>query len=199
MGTTGIIVLIVAIAAVLALAAFAVSQARRNRLRRTFGPEYDRLAAEHGDRRAAEHELAERERDHRALELRPLDQPDQARFAAAWTAAQEDFIEDPRTAVREAEHIIDDLLTRLGYQGPDGSRQLALASVDHASGVAEYHEGHDLLRETRQDTGPVADESASTEALRRAMQHYGVFIEDLLGNSQPRQPATKRLTTETKI
>lgn len=199
MGTTGIIVLIVAIVAVVALGAFAMSQARRSRLRRTFGPEYDRVATEHGDRRAAEHELTERRRDHRALELRPLAQPDRAHFAAAWTAAQEDFIEAPQNAVREAEQIIDDLLTRLGYQGPDGSRQLALASVDHASGVAEYREGHDLLRQSEQGAGPAADASASTEALRQAMQHYGVFIEDLLGTSQPQQPATKRLTKETRI
>jgi FtsZ-interacting cell division protein ZipA len=183
MSSTAMIVLIVVVVAVVvALAAIAVPRSRRMRLRRKFGPEFDRLAAERGDPRAADLELAERQREHQALELRPLAQPDRERYAGAWTDAQESFIDDPQAAVRQAEQIIEDLLAEIGYPAQDRDQQLALASVDHADGLAEYRQGHELLHVNSQQDA--ADDADSTEALRQAMQHYRVFFENILDRSQ---------------
>jgi hypothetical protein len=186
MSSTAMIIVIVVLAVVvIAAVPFAMSRVRRSRLRRRFGPEFDRLAAEHGDPRAADLELAERQRDHDALELRPLAAPDRDRYATAWTEAQETFVEDPQAAVRQAEQIITDLLAEIGYPAQDRDQQLALASVDHAKGLAEYRQGLELLND---GTAQNAGDAASTEALRQAMQHYRVFFEDVL--DRPRQPAT---------
>src|SRR5262245_44533035 len=75
---------------------------RRRHLKEQFGPEYDRLVDSSGDRRAAESELRERERRHDSLDIRPLDPATRDRYVAAWVRAQEQFVDDPRSAVSEA-------------------------------------------------------------------------------------------------
>jgi hypothetical protein len=184
MSSSAIVIVVIAAVIVIAAAALALSRGRRMRLRRRFGPEFDRIAAERGDPKLAEQELAEREREYRALELRPLAEPDLARYTGAWTDAQEAFIDDPQAAVRQAEQIIGDLLAEVGYPAQDRDRQLVLASVDHAEGLSEYRQGLELAHESAGDGG----ETTSTEAMRQAMQHYRVFFEDILDGS--RQNAT---------
>lgn len=183
------IVIVVAVVVVVAAAVLAVTRGRRMRLRRTFGPEFDRIATERGDPKIAEQELAEREREYRALELRPLADPDRARFTGAWSDAQEAFIDDPQAAVLQAEEIISNLLAELGYPARDRDQQLILVSVDHAEGLSEYRQGLDLAHVNPAADGDIGGGAqTSTESMRQAMRHYRVFFEDILGGS--RQNAT---------
>src|SRR5262249_57088080 len=71
MSTAATIILIVAVVVVIALVAWMMqAQLRRKRLRERFGPEYDRALEESGDRRAAERQLADRQKPHAQLHLK---------------------------------------------------------------------------------------------------------------------------------
>jgi hypothetical protein len=77
---TGIIIAEVVVAAIVPVASM---QLRRTRMRRQFGPEYDRLAKEIGPRKAGA-ELTARQRRVQALDIRPLSADQQARYHGDW-------------------------------------------------------------------------------------------------------------------
>lgn len=187
-----IIAVVVIVLVVAAIAALTMRSGRgaSSRLRRKYGPEYDRLAAERGDPRAAEQELAEREKEHRTLTLHPLDAPERQRYSQAWSDVQARFLDDPRGAAGHADQIIADVLGEIGYPAQDRERQLALASVDHPRGLSEYRIGHDLVErnaDSPQTAGP--DTAGTTEAMRQAMLHFQTFFDELL--SDTRQTASR--------
>ncbi|MFF4346414.1 hypothetical protein [Streptomyces sp. NPDC001530] len=192
MSTGVIIALIVIVAAVVVVAAAVTLLARRpqggRRLRRRFGPEYDRTVARHdGDARAAERDLAERVERHGALRERPLEPADRERYAARWTAAQERFVDAPREAVAEADQLLGELAGVRGF--PDGGRyeeQVAALSVHHGQHVHGYRRVH---RAASARTGGTPERQADTEEMREAMIEARALFEDLL--TPPRQ-ATAR-------
>src|SRR5262245_47459427 len=73
---------------------------RQDRLRRQFGPEYERAVEEYGDERHAKRALRARERHVRHLHLHPLDERECARFTTEWTRTQALFIDNPSAAIR---------------------------------------------------------------------------------------------------
>ena len=72
MSTGAIIGIVIAVIVVVAVVVVASAEMRRARLRRQFGPEYDRLVEKLGSRRKADAELAERQRRVQALSIREL-------------------------------------------------------------------------------------------------------------------------------
>ena len=72
MSTGAVIAIVVVIVVVIAALAVGALEMRRRRLRRQFGPEYDRVVSETGNRRKAEAELAGRQRRVAKLDIRPL-------------------------------------------------------------------------------------------------------------------------------
>jgi hypothetical protein len=182
----GVIIAIVVIV-VVAIAALVMTRSgrgRQGRLRRKYGAEYERLAAERGDPRAAEQELAEREKEHRTLTLHPLDAPERQRYSQAWSDVQARFLDDPHAAARQADRIIADVLGEIGYPAQDPDRQLALASVDHPRGLSEYRIGHDLVQRNADSTQAVGPGAAgTTEAMRQAMLHFQTFFDELLSDA----------------
>jgi FtsZ-interacting cell division protein ZipA len=87
MGTLELIIAIVValvLVAILLAAAWAFSRRRRTeRLHRRFGPEYEHTVTALGDRRQAEAELADREKQARSLKTRPLSREEVERFSQA--------------------------------------------------------------------------------------------------------------------
>ena len=149
------------------------------RLRRAYGPEYDRLYATHGDHAAVEQELGRREQARQNLEITQITGADRNRLEGGWATAQAGFVDDPGGSARRAEQLIGEALAVRGYPAADPEEQLALASVDHARAVSQFRDGHELLQ--RSQTGaPGVD---ATEQLRQAMLHFRVFFEDLIGAS----------------
>ena len=68
-----LIAVAVAAIAVVLVATFSMSRRKRtDRLRERFGPEYERTVFETGEQKAAEKELAARERNRAKLDIRPL-------------------------------------------------------------------------------------------------------------------------------
>jgi hypothetical protein len=178
MSTGALIGIIIAVIVVAALAVVASPQLRRARIRRKFGPEYDRLARELGPRKA-EAELTARQRRVEALGIRPLSADQQARYGGEWAAVQERFVDAPAEAVSAAEALIWDVMRDRGYPTDDKKASMEALSVYHARPLDGYRQAQDIW--TR---------SASTEELRKAIIRCRVLFEDLLGTpvgkGQPR-------------
>ena len=103
MSTGAIVAIIVVVIVVAAVLVVVTTGNRRRRLRERFGPEYDRAVTEHGSKRGAEAELAERERHVRELDIRPLSAAKQSQYRSEWTAVQEQFVDAPQAAVTGAQ------------------------------------------------------------------------------------------------
>jgi hypothetical protein len=186
MSTGAVIVLVIVLVLVLAAGAwFATQQMRRNRLRRRFGPEYDHRINESGDRTAAERELTALEKRHAEFKLRTLTDAERARYAEEWTVLQERFVDQPGESVVAAEELVHIVMRDRGYPADDFEQRAADLSVEHASSVGHYRDGHDVR--LRHDEAGV-----STEELRRALTSYRAIFVSLTGIRE--DAATPRAT-----
>jgi hypothetical protein len=174
---------------IIVAALFAVRAARRKKLQKTFGPEYDRVVADTGSRTDAEKELLERQKRHAELELRELSPESKARYSAAWEEAQIQFVDNPEQAVATADDLVTDLIAERGYPTGDYDDQLANLSVDHARTLGHYRDAHEISRRSRNG-------EASTEDLRQALVHYRALFADLLGEN-PVQSSHSSTATQT--
>ena len=182
METEGIITIVVAVVLVLIVAAVALSVYRKkqtDQLRNDFGDEYDRAVELGGDRRSAETELRERRKMHDSLDIRPLTTLEAGGFASRWQDVQARFVDDPDTAVADADDLVADVMRTRGYdldnldQDTDGRDVIDLVSVDHPDVVQQYREGHDLYRRSLTGDG-------GTEDLRQAMMRFRTLFEALV-------------------
>jgi hypothetical protein len=185
MSTGAIIGIVIAVIVVVAVIVVASTEMRRARLRRQFGPEYDRLVEKHGgNKRKADAELAERERRVRALSIRELTPEQQASYSGDWTAIQERFVDAPAESVGAAHTLIWNVMRDRGYPADDRTASMDALAVHHGRSMEGYREVQDLRTE-----------SASTEQLREAMISYRALFEDLTGQRNGRI-AEDRLTEE---
>jgi len=178
-----VIVLVIVVLVVLAAILFGVRAARRRKLQKTFGPEYDRVVADTGSRTDAEKELRERERRHAELELKELSPESKARYSAAWEEVQIQFVDSPEQAVGTADDLVTRLIAERGYPTGDYDDQLANLSVAHARTLGHYRDAHEIS--LRNDRG-----EAGTEDLRQAFVHYRALFADLLGEEPVRTSTT---------
>ncbi|GIF00287.1 hypothetical protein [Paractinoplanes rishiriensis] len=174
MSPTLTIVLIILVLVVVAAIFVGVQAGRRKKLQSTFGPEYDRVVADTGNRTEAEKELRERERRHADLELKELSPESQSKYAAAWEEVQIQFVDNPAEAVSTADDLVTRLIAERGYPTGEYDERLANLSVEHASTLQHYRDAHEISERNR-------DGSASTEDLRQALVHYRALFADLLG------------------
>lgn len=176
MDKTTIIIVAAALVAVAAIAAAVwmyLQKKQTERLHSRFGPEYDRLTAAEGDRGRAEKALHQREKRVEKLHLVPLSSEDRDRFAGAWQLEQAGFVDDPRTAVANADKLVTEVMNARGYPMGDFEQRAADISVDHSSVVTNYRIAHDIaLRDNGDET--------STEEFRTALLHYRMLFDDLL-------------------
>ena len=133
MSTGAIVAIIIVVLIVVAASGRLVGRRRRRWLRDRFGPEYDRAVTEHGSRREAEAELAERERRVRELDIRPLAPAARAQYPSEWTAVQEQFVDAPQAAVTGAQTLVSAVMEDRGYPTPPFDQTVADLSVEHAS------------------------------------------------------------------
>lgn len=176
MSTTAIIVLVVVVVVLLAAAVAARPYLRRRQLRAKFGPEYDHLVRDKGDRQSAEQELEERRRRHDKFELRPISAESREGYLRDWTWAQEQFVDSPRGAVQRADQLIGQIMRERGYPVENTEQRIADLSVEHAAVLDNYRIAHAIS--SRGD-----DDPPSTEDLRNAMRHYRTLVEDLLDHA----------------
>ena len=170
MSTGALIGIIIVVIVVVAAIVVASVELKRARLRRQFGPEYDRLAQQLGSRKKADAELTGRQRRVQALGIHELTPEQQASYSGDWTAVQERFVDTPAEAVAAANTLIWDVMRDRGYPANDRSASMDALSVHHARSLEGYRQTLELRTE-----------SASTEQLREAMIRYRALFEDLTG------------------
>ncbi|WP_067467502.1 hypothetical protein [Actinomadura macra] len=168
-----VVIAVVVIAALVAAALLARTAARTRRLRRRFGPEYDRALETHGGRAAAERELESREERHQGLELHDLDPRQREQYREQWIRVQERFVDAPEAAVEQADGLVTVVMGERGYPTRGFEEKVAHLSVEHGRTLDHYRRGHDISDRAK-------GKQASTEDLRQAMVHYRALFEDLL-------------------
>lgn len=168
-----ILLLIVAIiVAVLVIAWAIVRNRRRAELQQRFGPEYERVTREYGQGRA-ESLLAERERRVEKFATRRLAIDEREHFITQWRAIQSHFVDDPQSAVREADLLVIQLMQARGYPMSEFEQRAADISVDYPRVVDNYRAAHEIA--LRQQGG-----AATTEDLRNAVIYYRSLFDELL-------------------
>ena len=164
-------VLIIVIVVLLAVVGVLVYRQRQSaQLREGFGPEYDRVVDERGDQRAAEAELRERRERRRGYDIKPLGATARDRYAERWRATQAKFVDQPASALTDADGLLAEVMRERGYPVEDFEQQAADVSVDHPEVVEHYRKAHAIHGERQ----------ASTEQLRQAMVHYRALFAELL-------------------
>ena len=172
MNTTSLILVVAAILVVETLDS-RTSSRRRATLRARFGPEYERAVHDAGSARRAEAELEARAQRVTKDHIRPLRREESVQFSNRWRQVQARFVDDPASAVAEADVLVTEVMNARGYPMADFDRRAEDLSVDHANVVHHYREAHAIA--TRH-----ARRRASTEDLRQAVVHYRALFDDLL-------------------
>ena len=170
-------IVIAVVAALIVIGAIAawMQQRRRTQLKERFGSEYDRTVSEEGDRRAAEKDLADRERKRERLDIVPLSPEAQAKYSESWRAVQGQFVDDPADAVNEADSLVTNVMRDRGYPIDDFDQRAEDISVDHPEVVQNYRAAHDVYVKASNGDG-----GASTEDLRQGFVHYRALFTELL-------------------
>ncbi|HEX3569585.1 MAG TPA: hypothetical protein VHU44_02055 [Acidobacteriaceae bacterium] len=174
MDTRTVVVLVIVIAAIAIAAAIVISRRRRSEhLRTHFGPEYDRTVQMQGNPAKAEAVLVEREQRVKKFSLRPLPSVDRERYAGEWATVQRRFVDDPSTAVTQADRLVTTVMAARGYPMTDAEQREADISVTHPNLVQNYRSARELTQ--RHAAG-----ESSTEDLRQAMVHFRSLFDELL-------------------
>ncbi len=171
------------VAAAVAAAIVAGSKSRRRRtarLKEQFGSEYDRTVFEAGDQNAAEKELVARERQHKKLDIVPLSPESHRKYAEAWRGVQTAFVDNPASAVGEADRLVTLVMRERGYPVDDFDRRIADVSVDHPAVAQNYRAAHSIHLSQR-------ERDIDTEEQRQALVHYRALFEKLLETTPDHQ------------
>ena len=183
--TIQFVIAAVVIVALILVAVGLYIQRRRERtlaFRSRFGSEYDRAVIKHGSAREAESKLADRENRVGALKIRELGATERERFVTEWHTVQSRFVDHPRTAVTEADDLINALLEARGYPQASFEQRAADVSVHYPRVMDNYRVAHSIAVRLGQV-------EATTEELRTAMIQYRNIFDDLL--QAPRQLETR--------
>lgn len=174
MDSQTLIVIAAEIAVVLLVLAawFYVGRRKRVKLRRRFGPEYERTVEAVGVERA-DSILRERTERVSRFRLHKLTQEQVGAFLREWRRIQSRFVDDPDGAVAEADQLVTQVMTASGYPLEDFDRRAADLSVDHPVVVQNYRTARTLaLRRQRGEAG--------TEEMRQAVVNYRALVDELL-------------------
>lgn len=175
-----VIILVVVVVAAAAVAAFLAARKRQTeKLREQFGPEYQRAVSESDDPRRAESELKERRKRHRELDLRDLRPDERDEFRHRWSEIQQEFVDDPGHAVRDADRLVVDVMSARGYPVDDFDQRADDLSVKYPVVTQRYREARKISRSNK-------DGTAGTEDLRQAVTSYRSLIDALLENGDDR-------------
>lgn len=176
-----IAIAVVVLAVIAIVAIVARQQRRRTELRESFGPEYERAVAREGDVRKGESELMARRERRAELDIRPLSPQSRTAYARSWEQTQARFVDDPATALTQADALIIAVMGERGYPMDDFDRRTEDISVDHPDVVQHYRAAHDISVRLDEDPNASASSTAvSTEDMRQGLVHYRALFQELL-------------------
>jgi FtsZ-interacting cell division protein ZipA len=180
---TLIIVIVIAVVVVAAIIVVGYRMARQNRterLRQQYGPEYDRAIDQSDSQRQAESELRSRTKRHEQLELRDLDSSEREDFERRWSDVQGKFVDDPSTAVHDADLLVLEVMSARGYPVEDFDQRADDLSVSHPEVTQRYREARLIAQANK-------DGNASTEDLRQAVTSFRSLVLALLADDGQRR------------
>ena len=180
---TLIIVIVIAVVVVAAIIVVGYRMARQNRterLRQQYGPEYDRAIDQSDSQREAESELRSRTKRHEQLELRDLDSSEREDFERRWSDVQGKFVDDPSTAVHDADLLVLEVMSARGYPVEDFDQRADDLSVSHPEVTQRYREARLIAQANK-------DGKASTEDLRQAVTSFRSLVLALLADDGQRR------------
>ena len=103
-----------------------------------------------------------------------------------WRETQARFVDDPGSAVGDADRLVQEVMRERGYPTDDFEQRAADISVDHPYIVDNYRKAHGIsLAHERGE--------ASTEDLRQSLVHYRSLFEELL-ESRDQEPVEAEAT-----
>jgi hypothetical protein len=189
MSTAVIVILIVVVViVVIAVAGFYLRRQRSARLRAEFGSEYERELKNAPNRTAAEKHLQGRQKRHCGLDLRPLERSERADYRKSWDHVQNEFVDSPGDAVRDADRLVIAIMRKRGYPTDDFDQRAADVSVEHPEVVEHYRDAHRVaVAHERGDAG--------TEQLRTAAISYRSLVQALLEDKSESQGTTEEHNT----
>ena len=120
-------------------------------------------------RKRLEHRAERTENYH----IRSLSKEEQQRFTDEWRHTQARFVDDPPLAIREADHLVCEVMRMRGYPMADFDRRAEDLSVDHPDVIRTYRNAHEIAVTEQEGR-------ATTEDLRRAMVYYRELFDELL-------------------
>ena len=167
-----IVIVILAVVLGAAIAYVVINQQRSARLKKRFGPEYDRAVESADSRQDAESHLSDVERRRKRLDIAPLSETSRRQYASQWESVQRQFVEDPYGAVVAADDLIVAVMSERGYPVDRFDDRADLVSADYPEVVTDYREAHTVRRR---------GDDASTEDLRQAFVHYRSLFDEMLG------------------
>jgi hypothetical protein len=171
----GVLIAIIVVAiVVVALAFWLIQQRRRTELKGRFGLEYDRTIKTAASRGEGEKQLVEREKRVEHFQLKALEPQETQRFSDEWKSAQGHFVDEPSGAIKEADGLVQQVMSARGYPITNFEQQAADISVDHPEVVSNYRAAHAIAEKSQSD-------GSSTEDLRKAMVYYRSLFDELLG------------------
>jgi hypothetical protein len=109
----------------------------------------------------------------RRSRLRALPPESRDRYASSWQAVEARFIDDPRSAVQEADKLVVMMLGERGATIHDERK--VPADLKQAREAARSDEGRQ-----------------GTEGMRKAMVHYKSIVQDSLGPEPMKKPEEKK-------
>ena len=168
-----IVIAVVIVIVLVSIVGLALTRRRRVGLRETFGPEYGRTLDRRENRRSAETELRNRQKQRAQFTIHPLSEPARARYAGQWRDLQERFIDQPSSAVIEAEMLVQQVMGAEGYPVEDFATQSDVISVDHPRVVENYRRAHGVFERAQ-------TQRATTEDMRTALLCYRSLFDELL-------------------
>lgn len=174
-----IIAIVVAVLIIIGIVLMIARKRQGERLKKQFGPEYERQVQEAGGSRAkAEAELLRREKRVEKLDIKPLRSEQRDAYAADWQQVQGRFVDDPERSIALADALVAEVMKARGYPVDDFEQRAADISVEHPGLVENYRAAHDIA--VRRSEG-----KADTEDLRAAFIGYRSLFEELLHSDAP--------------
>lgn len=173
-----VIIIVIVIAAIVIW--FAMRKNRSDQLRNKFGPEYDYTIEKEGDARKAELALEERQKRVEKLQIRPLAEDARRRYSDEWLQIQSDFVDDPKSAVDQANRLITEVMIARGFPVADFEQRAADLSVLYPQFVPDYRNAYSIAMRNQTD-------GTSTEDLRQAMVYYHSLFAELLETERTKE------------
>jgi len=149
---------------------------RRRRRQMLLQAEYDRVVAERvGAATSGAPPASQVVLPGSTTGVRALESAQRRRYAAEWSAVQEEFVDSPATAIAAADRLIVDVMRARGYPVDDATDVADVVARHHPRAAASFRAARALT------VGDRASE-ATIDYLRQSFLHQRALFQELVDN-----------------